>query len=437
MGMSDTAIIWIVALLLGAATVVPAIVRIRRRERRGRSAREEALTYGLHEPVSLHPVVDPAACMGSGSCVTVCPEQVLALVDGQAAAVAAARCVGHGLCERACPVEAIRLVFGTATRGIDLPRVRENFETSVPGVYIVGELGGMGLVRNAFEQGRQCVEGIAREPRRQSAPLDAVVVGCGPAGLSTAIHLQRRGLRFVVLEKERETGGAVRHYPRRKLVMTRPLEIPGWGTLRGGTVPKERLIDVWDEVAARLSLPVVTDALVERVEPGPDGFAVHAGGRTYTGHRVILAIGRRGVPRKLGVPGEDEGSVYYALAEPESFAGRAVTVVGGGDSAVEAALMLAATPDTTVRLSYRGAQLTRVRPANLDRFRAAVAEGSLQPLWGSTVRQIGEDRLTCALGDGSTVTYPNDDTFVFIGGELPTRFLRETGVAVETKFGQP
>jgi len=422
-------------LMLGAA--VPTVLARRRRERDAHAARATARDYGLHEPVSLHPVVDPGRCIGSGTCIDVCPENVLGMIDGQAVAIAPARCVGHGLCERACPMEAITLVFGTSTRGIELPRIRENFETNVPGVFIIGELGGMGLVRNAFEQGRQCIAGIAKDRARADGDvLDVAVVGCGPAGLSAALHLQQAGLRFVVIEKEPDVGGAVRHYPRRKLVMTHTLDIPGHGRIREREVSKERLIEIWSDVVQQARLPIVTGTLVERVERDGGAFRVTTTDGVHRARRVILAIGRRGVPRKLGVPGEEGDNVYYGLAEPESFAGRRVLVVGGGDSSVEAALMLANEPDTTVHLSYRRAQLARIKPANLDRFLDAVRTGRITPLWSSELRKITTHTVRYT-DEAGTHTLPNDDVFVFIGGELPSKFLQETGVAMDTKFGEP
>lgn len=423
-----------------ALAVLPAVRISRARERQGREARQTAIDYGLHEPVSLHPVVDSALCIGSGGCVEACPESVLAVINGQAVAVAPARCVGHGLCERVCPMGAIRLVFGTATRGIELPRIKENFETNVPGIYIIGELGGMGLVRNAFEQGRQCVAGIAKEitrDRQSCDLLDVLVVGCGPAGLSAALYLQQAGLSFAVLEKEPDVGGAVRHYPRRKLVMTYSLDIPGYGRIGSNEISKERLVGIWSDIAQKSELPIVTSSVVERIERGATGFHVRTANALYSARRVILAIGRRGVPRRLGVPGEDGGNVYYGLAEPDSFAGRRIVVVGGGDSAVEAALMLAEQPGTRVRLSYRRPQLARVKPVNLKHLEEAVGSGKVQPLWSSSIRAIGPHSITYT--DASTANHDieNDDVFAFIGGELPTKFLQETGIALDTKFGEP
>jgi len=346
--------------------------------------------------------------------------------------------VGHGLCERACPMGAISLVYGTASRGVELPRVREDFETNVPGLYIVGELGGMGLIRNAFEQGRQCMDVVAR--RSGDAPpgaLDVLIVGCGPAGLASSLHALRHDLRFETLEKD-EIGGTVRHFPRRKLVMTEPLRIPGYGTLPFREVEKERLVEVWADVVERTGLRVRSGATVAAVRPHEDGgFLVRSTVGEHRAARVVLAIGRRGIPRRLGVPGEESAMVSYGLAEPEAFAGDRILVVGGGDSAVEAALALAGQPGTTVMVSYRGEQLSRVKPRNRERFETAVARGAVRPLWSTNVTAIEPGRVALRGPSDAIGTVEADRVLVLIGGELPTRFLRECGVEIDTWFGAP
>lgn len=439
--MSDTTLIWLIALALTTATGLPVLLRLRRKERRTEAAQVEALRYGLHEPVSLHPVVDPDRCIGTSSCVSMCPEGVLGIRSGQAIAVTPARCIGHGLCERTCPMEAIQLVFGTEKRGIDLPRVKGNFETNVEGLYIVGELGGMGLVANAFEQGRQCVEGIASEEGRgPDGLLDLVVVGCGPAGLSASLSALQRGLRFRTIEKE-DLGGTVRHYPRKKVVMTRPVKVPGYGRLPVREIVKEELIGLWSDMAERAGLEVSTGRTVTCVERvAPYHFRVHTdSGEIHESRRVVLAIGRRGVPRKLGVPGEHEAPhVSYALREPEAYRGDRILVVGGGDSALEAALALAEQPGTEVRVSYRGEAFSRIKPANHERVSAALEREALEVLWRTTVTGIGRDRVRLArVGGDAGLEVPADQVFVFIGGELPTPFLRAAGVEIETRFGAP
>lgn len=438
--MPDLAIILIVAVVLTAVAAWPFVRKRRTDERRARHAEAKAEEYGLHVPASLHPVVDPARCLGCGACVRACPEgDVLGLVDGQARPIQPARCVGHGLCQRSCPTDAISLVFGTAERGVDLPRIQGNFETNVPGIYIVGELGGMGLVKNAFEQGRQCVEGIAKEGRTKPADaLDLLIVGSGPAGLSASVNAIHYGLDFVTVEKEPDLGGTVRHYPRRKLVMTSPISVPGYGTLDVREVEKEELVATWREMVDTTGLEVNTGEVVKAVVPTEDEcFVVETSADAYKTRRVVLAIGRRGIPRKLGIPGEEGENVYYALAEPEAFAGRRIVIVGGGDSAVEAAMMLADQSGTTVRLSYRKDKLSRIKPKNHERFEAAVAAGRVEPLWETNLARIGPAEVAYTDAAEQEHVLPNDEVFVFIGGELPTAFLEACGIKMDTHFGRP
>ncbi len=443
--MPDSLIVSLIGAALVAVILLPFLSRHRRREASSREAEAEALRYGLHEPVTLHPVIDAAGCILTGSCVDVCPEgEVFGLIDGRVKVIGPARCIGHGLCERACPMDAIQLVFGTEKRGIEIPRIRENFETNVPGLYIVGELGGMGLIANAFEQGRQCVEGIIKEmksdTRVDAGPdLDLLIVGCGPAGLSASLTAQEAGLRFVTVERE-DIGGTVRHYPRKKLVLTRPVKVPGYGKLNFREVSKEDLISTWEDIFLKSKLEVATGETVTAVRlrgnGAASGLVVTTSAREIETRRLILAIGRRGVPRKLGVPGEDLPNVAYSLREPESFQGDRIVVVGGGDSAVEAALALAEQPGNEVRMSYRGESFRRIKPKNHERVEQAVAAGALDILWNTNLVRIEPDSITCRNG-GDPATLPNDYTFIFAGGELPTKFLRDCGVEIDTKFGAP
>jgi thioredoxin reductase/Pyruvate/2-oxoacid:ferredoxin oxidoreductase delta subunit len=396
----------------------------------------ESREAGLEDPPSLHPRIDPAICIGCRSCVTACPEgDVLGIINGKAHLVNPAHCIGHGACRDACPTKGIELVFGTARRGIDIPLVHPDFETNVPGLFIAGELGGMGLIQNAVEQGRQAVAAIAKLPGiGAGAGLDVVIVGAGPAGFSASLAALAAGLRFVTLEQEAR-GGTVAHYPRGKIVMTAPMELALVGKTKIRETTKEALLAFWEDVERRTGLQVQYGERVESIQPrAGGGFTVESSLRSYQAHAVLLAIGRRGTPRKLEVPGEQLSKVVYRLVDPCQYDGQRVLVVGGGDSALEAATALAERPGTTVTLSYRGAGATRARQANRERLEEAAARGRIDLAFGTTVEKIGADEVVLGAG-GTTRALANDAVIVCAGGILPTQFLKDVGVHVETKYG--
>ena len=412
--------------------------RRHRTHRRSLEAHKQSLESGLVEPGSLHPVVDPLKCIGCGSCIKACPEQphhhVLGLINGKAALVSPTECIGHGACREACPVGAIQLVFGTATRGVDLPRLSPWFETNVPGVFIAGELGGMGLIRNAVEQGRQAVEQIHERRPRGNGELDLLIVGAGPAGFAASLAARERGMRFATLEQE-SLGGCVFQYPRGKIVMTRPVRLPIVGEVKVTTTRKEDLLDLWRDIEQRVGLRMNYKERVEAIERTNGGFRVRSSKGEYTPHSVLLTIGRRGTPRKLGVPGEDLPKVVYRLIEPDQYLAQHVLVVGGGDSALEAAASIAEVGEPgRVTLSYRGDAFGRAKPRNRDRVTAAESDGRLRVLLKSQVERIEPDSVTLSC-EGRTERLHNDSVIVSAGGVLPTDFLRSIGIEVETKYG--
>ena len=420
--------------MLALIFIVPYVRRIRRREQAVLKAQEESVEMGLFRPASLHPVVDASQCIGTGNCIEVCPEKdVLGLLSGQAKPVSPARCIGHGLCERACPVDAIQLVFGTARRGVELPRIQENFETNVSNLFVVGELGGMGLIRNAFEQGKQCLDGIAG--KGDTDILDVVIVGCGPAGLSAAIHASSRKMKYVVLEKDC-VGGTVLSYPRKKLVMTAPVDLPGQVRMDRREYNKEELLALWKDIVEEFDLNIHEHEVVHSIFRSKDGvFTVQSGAGSYRAFHVILAIGRRGVPRKLDVPGEIRSTVSYALGDPARFRGDRVLVVGGGDSAVEAALSLSEEEGTSVLLSYRKDTFSRIKQDNRGRLDAAVQQGRIALALGTQVSEFRDGEVVLAHTSGSETVHANDYSFVLIGGTLPTAFLSDCGIKIDTVFG--
>lgn len=401
-------------------------------------AREEAVAAGLAEPPSLHPVVNPAICIGCGSCVKACPEQpehqVLGLIRGKAELIGPTNCIGHGACHAACPVGAITLVFGTATRGVDLPRVTPHFETNVPGIFVAGELGGMGLIRNAIEQGRQAVEQVHRRRPNGGRDLDLVIVGAGPAGFSASLAALERRMRFVTLEQE-SLGGCVFQYPRGKIVMLQPARLPIVGEVKLRTTRKEDLLELWQGIERNVGLKINYRERVDAIERDGGGFRVKTPAGVYRANSVLLAIGRRGTPRKLGVAGEELPKVTYRLIEPEQYAGQRVLVVGGGDSALEAAASIAeACPTGAVTLSYRGDAFGRAKPKNRERVDAAERGGRLEVVLKSQVEAIEPDAVALK-ADGVVRKLQNDSVIVSAGGILPTDFLRSVGIEVETKYG--
>ncbi|MBS1261528.1 MAG: Ferredoxin--NADP reductase [Calditrichaeota bacterium] len=430
------------AIYLGTALIVvlvPALYwyRERRKSTRAATILTKAKERGLDEPVSLHPVIDPDICIGSGACVRACPEQnVLGLINNAGALINPGNCIGHGLCQAACPVNAITLVFGTEKRGVDVPHLKGTFETNVPGVYIVGELGGMGLIRNAVTQGREAAEYIARslEDERDGRVRDLVIVGAGPAGLAAALQAKREKLDFVVVDQE-DFGGTILTYPRRKLVMTQPMELPGYGRVKLREVHKESLLELFEDVVHKVDVKVNAGEKVNDIERVNGHFRVTTTRDSYEAKRVLLAIGRRGSPRKLGVPGEKSSRVTYRMLDPEKYQGLNVLVVGGGDSAVEAALALADQPGNSVQLSYRRDALVRVKEGNRERFEQAVADGKLEPIFNSNVTRIDEGVVLLDVG-GEERALDNDQVFVFIGGELPTALLEKVGIEFSRKFGE-
>jgi thioredoxin reductase (NADPH) len=425
----------ICALFIALFFVFPSWAWMLFHESRARKAQEEALAAGRHEPASIIPFVNLKTCMGSGACVTACPEDVLKVIDGQAVAINASACVGHGTCVAVCPVDAIELVFGSEARGIDIPKSSPQFETNVPGLYVAGELGGMGLIANAIEQGAQAMGFAAKGIKKGVDAWDVVIVGAGPAGMGAGLIAKQLGLRYALLDQD-ALGGAILHFPRKKLVFTRPVDIPGYGRIKVSQLQKEELVDLFKQVAEKTGLEVRSGERVDEVKSRDDGLlTVTTPNETYVAQRVLLCLGRRGTPRKLGVPGEDQEKVAYALLEPDLYTHQHLLVVGGGDSAVEAAITLGEQEGNQVWLSYRQASLTRPKKKNLERLREAVRKGQVELLLESDVQEIGVDRVVLEQR-GEQVTLPNDAVFVFAGGVLPTKFLQSAGVQVQRHHGK-
>ena len=427
--------------LLGAgltfAILVLAVYLLRRRmeDRRAKHKLADAIRLELNVPTSLHPVIDPDICIGSGSCITACPEgKILGLVNGVATLLNASKCIGHGKCAVECPVDAIRLVFGTEERGVDLPEVDEYFETSRLGVHIVGELAGMGLIKNALRQGLQVA---ARFKETIDAPavagaFDVTIVGAGPAGIATAVGCKAAGLSYVLMEQD-TVGGTVAHYPRQKLVMTETIDLPFYGKFGQTLIRKENLIESFEGVIKKADLKVHEKTKLTGLTGEKDAFTVTTDKGIFTTKRVVLAIGRRGTPRKLGVPGEDLEKVAYRLIDARQYAGKKVLVIGGGDSALEAAIQLADDTDAQVGISYRRPEFGRCRPLNKEKIDAHLKSGRVKSFMGTELVSVDAESVT--LKTKETTTIPNDFIIACLGGELPNEMLKTMGISIRKHLG--
>jgi thioredoxin reductase/ferredoxin len=426
--------VYLIYLLPLALILLFYILRNRRRTRHHGKVLEQAIQAGLTEPPSLHPVIDERECLGSGACAKACPEKAIGIVNGRGTLINPSHCIGHGACAAACPFGAIRLVFGTAKRGMDIPEVKPDFQTNVDGLYIAGELGGMGLIRKAVEQGKQAMANIAKRPRT-GAEHDVVIVGAGPAGIAATLAAQHMGLNYVTVEQEPDLGGTTLHYPRNKLVMTAPMDLPLVGKYRIGEIRKEALIEIWREIVAKGRIRLNFGERLEGIERNGNRFRVRTSKGLYDAGAILLAIGRRGSPRKLGVPGEEQAKVVYRLSDAEQYRGQHVLVVGGGDAALEAAIALADEAGTTVTLSYRSNAFGRVKPKNRERLDAAEQAGKVKVMLESNVQEIGIADVRIEQR-GAVSSQPNDAVIVCAGGVLPTGFLKDLGITVETHYGE-
>ncbi len=421
----------LISLAIAAALFVIGVMADARSRKR---ALRDVLARGPVTPPSVYPRIKTETCICAGNCITACPEgDVIAMVDGRPRLVRPSACVMHGDCVRACPVSAIELVLGSPERAVEVPVFDGRFETTVRGMYVAGEVNGIGRIHVAVAQGRQAAAAALESGGPHGCELDVVIVGAGPAGLAAALEARRRGVRYVLFEKG-SFGGAILSYPRDKIVMTLPLDLPGVGKVKLRRTSKEALLELFQTVVRHAELDIVEHAEVRQIRPIEGGLRVETAGQTVTAHRVILAIGRRGTPRRLGAPGDHLSNVVYAVEDPSRYAGSLVVVVGGGDSAVEVALALAAQPGTQVTLVHRGSDFGRCQPDNQRRLQAAA--GRIKIRTNTIVRAVQPDQIVLVT-EGETYAVATAVIACCLGSELPGPWLRKLGIGIHELRGEP
>ncbi len=430
--MSEAALTWSVALAIAAGIWLPYYVRFRRRITVDAARKEEATALRIDRPIAQYPYVDPFRCAGCATCIEACPEgDVLGIVGGTAVIINGFRCIGIGECETACPVEAIEVGLGDLRSRDDVPLLDEHLQTNLPGVFVAGELGGLSLVSNAVREGRKVADYVAIEVSTEGPAAagihDLAIVGAGPAGLSAALAAKAAGLSYLVFERAKGLGGTVLNYPRRKMVLTQPVELPPWGRLANSAYEKEELLGLFENLVEESGLSIQFDASVRTIAAEGDLYRIETSKGTYSARRVLLALGRRGRPRTLGVPGEEHAKVTYKLIDADSYSACSILVVGGGDSAVEAAIALARSGTNRVALSYRKDRLVRVKQRNHELVERLISDGAIHPLFGTQVRKINSRTVELQSGD-NVLKLENDYVLVCIGGVPPFRLLREIGV---------
>jgi putative YpdA family bacillithiol system oxidoreductase len=429
---SDSLITILIALVIIPLAVIPYFRTHRKREREAQRRFEGAKIAGLQAAVSMHPHINVMECIACGGCVDACPEEgVLGIVDGKATLVHGSKCVGHGLCAEACPVGAITLMMAAPGRSADLPTLSESLETNIKNIFIAGELGGIGLIKNAIGQGKKVVEAIASRPRAGGDAYDVIVVGAGPAGLAAGLTAKSKNLKYLLLEQG-DAGGTILQYPRRKIVMTAPVDLPLWGKLKLTETSKENLLEVWGRILEKTGLKVNANEKVISIVPGTNAYAVKTSKGEYAGKHIVLALGRRGTPRKLGVPGEELSKVTYRLMDAETYQDCDALIVGGGDSAVEAAMGLALQGTNRVTISYRKGEFSRLKERNTTHLKECLRRKTISIVFNSNVKLILHKEVHLETPAGVSVL-PNDYVFIFAGGEMPFEFLKQVGIRFQNQ----
>src|SRR5215218_4937655 len=433
-------------------------------------SREQLEQYDPEGPSYPHPVIITERCIGCHACVDACPHDVLAIVGGIATPVARDQCMEDTACQVECPVNPKACIVVNTTKKIPprkVPNRDARFMTDVPGCFIIGDVSGTPLIKNATNEGSDCVKFIHDELRGGAPPepksdVEVVIVGVGPAGLSAAITAQRLGLSYAAIEQDRVLA-TIEAYPANKYVFFKPETMEPRGGIRpeGAGMQREAILADWVRAMRDSGVKVSEQEsckLLKRAEAG-DYFVVKTErgvekkGVTYNARRVVLALGNRGTPMKLKVPGEEskvtrdgrtEDKVKYKLTDPEAYKRKRVVVVGAGNSAVEAAVDLVATrrgdritfrPESEINdvtLVIRSDMKNDLKFGNKLQVYDCIDEGKIKVFFGTAIKEIRGDEVVLQNARTQEVkaTIPNDFIFAMIGGDRPTKFLESIGIKI-------
>ncbi len=307
------------------------------------------------------------------------------------------------------------------------PELDRHFQTNIKGLHIIGAANGSPLLKTCINEGVEVIRSIQRlmpPSREPGEAVDLIIVGAGPAGLSAALEAQERGYRFLLFEHSRPLN-TILNFPQGKHIYAEPDSLPTLGELEFADATKEELLERWERQAAKVT---ITRASVQDVQKEGPHFRVTTDQGEHRARRVILAMGRLGNPRHLGVPGEDLPCVYTQLLNPGKYRDRQVVVIGGGNSAAEAALAL--TDANRVTLVHRGDALPRLAKINRDLVDQKQREGKLQLLLRARALAFRDGEVDLEVA-GRREPLPCDVAFVLIGAEPPTRFLKRSGILFE------